>query len=325
MIDDNTGYDAGLPLPDRIVRGIAAAGLPPIVPPRGLNGLSGNGNTPGTLTANVEQQRWFAAVAANVVLPDFRRRGRPFVMVYWSRDPDGSQHGQGDSLGQLVPGINGPTSLAAIRNADDNLAALERALAQQGLADTTDIIVTSDHGFSVISKNGRDPGDGRGGAAAARLCRAGPGGRAEAARVRPGCGERGGAAARPHDARQLGAGRPRAPAGSGGGERRVGPRLPADRRQGPGRARRRGTAGARLHQRSVRRRPAGRRPRHAAAQRHRPGRRGGDAAARDRGRLPHLRDGRRLRGGDQLPGRDRRQRRCSRARGCTAASGAATR
>jgi len=44
------------------------------------------------------------------------------VLVYWSRDPDGTQHGQGDSLNELTPGINGPTSRAAIRNADDNLS-----------------------------------------------------------------------------------------------------------------------------------------------------------------------------------------------------------
>ena len=54
-------------------------------------------------------------------------------MVFWSRDPDGTQHNQGDSLGRLVPGINGPTSLAAISNADDNLARLLAALKEQGL------------------------------------------------------------------------------------------------------------------------------------------------------------------------------------------------
>ena len=50
------------------------------------------------------------------------------MLVFWSRDPDGAQHNHGDSLGKLVPGINGPTSLAGIRNADDNLATLRRAL-----------------------------------------------------------------------------------------------------------------------------------------------------------------------------------------------------
>jgi len=56
-------------------------------------------------------------------------------------------------LGQLVPGINGPTSQAAIKNADNNLAAILDALKALGLDSTTDIIVSSDHGFSTISKD----------------------------------------------------------------------------------------------------------------------------------------------------------------------------
>jgi hypothetical protein len=102
--------------------------------------------------ANVAQQAWFTDVIAKAILPIFKQRQKPFVLVYWSRDPDGSQHNQGDSLGRLVPGINGPTSLAAIRNADDNLAKLTASLKEQGLDATTDIVITSDHGFSTISK-----------------------------------------------------------------------------------------------------------------------------------------------------------------------------
>jgi hypothetical protein len=82
----------------------------------------------------------------------FKARDKPFVMVYWSRDPDGTQHNQGDSLGGLLPGINGVTSLAAIRNADNNLAKLLEALHSLGLDGNTDVILTSDHGFSTISK-----------------------------------------------------------------------------------------------------------------------------------------------------------------------------
>jgi arylsulfatase A-like enzyme len=55
-------------------------------------------------------------------------------------------------LNALVPGINGPTSFAAIRNADDDLARIRSALNELCLLDTTDIIATSDHGFSTISK-----------------------------------------------------------------------------------------------------------------------------------------------------------------------------
>jgi hypothetical protein len=56
-------------------------------------------------------------------------------------------------LGQLVPGINGPTSLAAIKNADADLAAILETLRVLGLESTTDVVVSVDHGFSTISKD----------------------------------------------------------------------------------------------------------------------------------------------------------------------------
>jgi predicted AlkP superfamily pyrophosphatase or phosphodiesterase len=152
LFDDSTGRKGGIPLSDEILARLKAAGLPVEAPSRGANGQAGGAEVPGTLSANVEQQMYFADVATKAVLPLFKERGKPFVLVFWSRDPDGTQHNQGDSLGRLVPGINGPTTLAAIRNADDNLAVLQDALRAQGLADTTDIILTSDHGFSTISK-----------------------------------------------------------------------------------------------------------------------------------------------------------------------------
>ncbi|PNA38556.1 alkaline phosphatase family protein, partial [Pseudomonas sp. MPR-AND1A] len=72
--------------------------------------------------------------------------------VFWSRAPDGTQHNQGDSLQTLAPGINGPTSLAAIKNASNDLQRLRDALKALGLDATTDIIVTADHGFSTITR-----------------------------------------------------------------------------------------------------------------------------------------------------------------------------
>ena len=96
-----------------------------------------------------------ADVATKVVLPMFKARNKPFVLVFWSRDPDGSQHNTGDSLNTITPGINGPTSLAGIKNADNNLAQLRKALDDLGLAATTNIIISSDHGFSTISKESK--------------------------------------------------------------------------------------------------------------------------------------------------------------------------
>jgi len=86
------------------------------------------------------------------VLPVLAQRGKPFTMVFWSRDPDGAQHNQGDSLLSLTPGINGPTSRAAVRNAASDLRQLQIALFQLGLDRTTDVILTTDHGFPTISK-----------------------------------------------------------------------------------------------------------------------------------------------------------------------------
>jgi arylsulfatase A-like enzyme len=152
VIDDQTGSPNGIALPNWLNQALFEAKLPMKPPPRAGNAKSGSFNTPGTTIANTGQESWFTTVATDFVLPRFKRDGKPFVLVYWSRDPDGSQHNQGDSLNTLTPGINGPTSLAGIRNADDQLARLRRALADQGLDATTDIIVAADHGFSTISR-----------------------------------------------------------------------------------------------------------------------------------------------------------------------------
>jgi hypothetical protein len=152
IVDDMTGRSGGIPLSDEMRQRLAAAELPVQAPTRGDNGKAGTSTVAGTKIANVEQQNFFADVATKAVLPLFKERDRPFVVVFWSRDPDGTQHNQGDSLLRLLPGINGPTSLAAIRNADDDLARLLDALREQGLDADTDVILTSDHGFSTISK-----------------------------------------------------------------------------------------------------------------------------------------------------------------------------
>jgi Type I phosphodiesterase / nucleotide pyrophosphatase len=152
LIDDATGSAKGVPLSAEMIDRLKTANLPLAAPPRGANGNPGNMTTPGTLTPNIVQQDYFAAVTTRAILPLFKERDKPFVLVFWSRDPDGTQHYQGDSLNSLVPGINGPTSLAAIRNADDDLARIRAALAELKLLNATDIITVADHGFSTISK-----------------------------------------------------------------------------------------------------------------------------------------------------------------------------
>lgn len=154
IIDDATGYPGGdgVKLSDEVAKAIQSAGLGRMTPDRGLNSSAGAYNMPGVQVANVEQQDWFVAVTTKVLLPRFKAAEKPFVLVFWSRDPDGTQHNQGDSLNTLTPGINGPTSLAAIRNASNDLQALRDSIAALGLESSTDIFVTADHGFSVNSR-----------------------------------------------------------------------------------------------------------------------------------------------------------------------------
>ncbi|MBS0471722.1 MAG: alkaline phosphatase family protein [Proteobacteria bacterium] len=105
-----------------------------------------------TSAPNLAQQGWLTSVAAQALIPDLKDNGKPFVILVWSRDPDATQHSAIDSEGNIVPGINSPTAQTAIANADFQLAAILRALKTNGLADSTDVFVTADHGFSTIAK-----------------------------------------------------------------------------------------------------------------------------------------------------------------------------
>lgn len=160
IVDDSTGVPGQeVPLSDEWRAAFLKYKVAPVAPPRGSNGSPGGysgqaGFIPGTWVPNLSQQQYFIEVAVKVALPHFRELDRPFVLVFWSRDPDGTQHFQGDSTDRLTPGINGATSLSAIRNADTALAAIEAAVESLKLTPTTDIVLVADHGFSTISKDG---------------------------------------------------------------------------------------------------------------------------------------------------------------------------
>ena len=155
VIDDATGSKNGVPLSEEMKAALTKANLPLAAPSRGDNGKAGDAKTPGTVVPNTAQQAYFADIASQIVLPLFKERAKPFVLVFWSRDPDGSQHNTGDSLNTITPGINGPTSLAGIKNADNNLAQLRKALDDLGLSATTNVMIAADHGFSTISKESK--------------------------------------------------------------------------------------------------------------------------------------------------------------------------
>jgi type I phosphodiesterase/nucleotide pyrophosphatase len=169
VIDDATGKKGGIPVDAKISEAMTGAHLALAAPDRTNgapatdsqnNGYPGNNESGGTLAPNQVQQQYFTDVLTKAILPTFLQDKEPFVVVYWSRDPDGTQHNQGDSLNQLRPGINGPTSKAAVRNADNNLKQiLDYLQSVPGLLDDTDLFVTSDHGFSTISKHALDSTD----------------------------------------------------------------------------------------------------------------------------------------------------------------------
>ena len=164
IVDDATGSAAGLPLSARLLQQLAKEKLTPEAPVRNNgygatssfnNGYSGDSTKAGTLWPNRVQQEWFADVATRGILPLFESDAeKPFAMLFWSRDPDGTQHNQGDSLGTLFPGINGATSRLALQNADRNLRQLLDWLdTHPAIRENTDVFVTADHGFATISRH----------------------------------------------------------------------------------------------------------------------------------------------------------------------------
>jgi arylsulfatase A-like enzyme len=155
IVDDETGKETAVPLSEGMKARLVKVAMPVMAPDRGDNGKPGDFKTPGAKVPNQVQQQYFADTTTKAVLPMFKERNKPFVLVYWSRDPDGTQHNHGDSLNSLTPGINGPTVQAALKNMDQNLAQIRTALRELGLEANTNIFVTADHGFSTISKESK--------------------------------------------------------------------------------------------------------------------------------------------------------------------------
>ncbi len=165
-----TGSQTAIPLSQSIADRLTAAGL--ALTPTARVQPSGSLTTAGTLNANTAQQQYFADATTKAVLPQFaadiaNKTSNGFATVYWSRDPDGTQHNNGDAFNAADPGnnsltigINGPTSKKGVSDADANLKQIidylkatdDPANPGKKLYDNTDIFVTADHGFSTISK-----------------------------------------------------------------------------------------------------------------------------------------------------------------------------
>ncbi len=137
ILDDNTGHPDGFALPQWFTREMKQAFVGP--------------QAPKNTVPNIEQEVYLMKATTRIVLPHFAAAGKPFALLFWSRDPDMSQHNGKDSVGEYEPGINGPSGKAGTRDADTMLGELLTALKEQGLDKTTDVFVTADHGFLTIS------------------------------------------------------------------------------------------------------------------------------------------------------------------------------
>ena len=91
-------------------------------------------------SAHLQQDIWTTKALTDVVWKD----GLPALSVLWLGEPDLTQH-------ESAPGA--PAALAAIKSADENLAAVLAALDQGNARGTTDVFVVSDHGFSTIERS----------------------------------------------------------------------------------------------------------------------------------------------------------------------------
>jgi arylsulfatase A-like enzyme len=96
------------------------------------------GVMPPKTMPNTAQNAWATRLITDWLLPEVS----PRLIQFWHTDPDHTQHEHG---------IGHPETLRSLRDADDNLGAVLAALDRLGLAGETDVIVTSDHGFSTIS------------------------------------------------------------------------------------------------------------------------------------------------------------------------------
>jgi arylsulfatase A-like enzyme len=91
-------------------------------------------------SARIEQDSWTTKVLTDVLW----KGGLPALSILWLGEPDLTQH-------ESAPGA--PAAIAAIKSSDENLAGVLSALERQGMRDTTDVFVVSDHGFSTIRRS----------------------------------------------------------------------------------------------------------------------------------------------------------------------------
>ena len=91
-------------------------------------------------SAHLDEDSWTTKALIDVLW----KEGVPLFSVLWLGEPDLTEHAS-------APGA--PAALAAIKSADENLAAVLSVLDDHKARATTDVFVVSDHGFSTIRRS----------------------------------------------------------------------------------------------------------------------------------------------------------------------------
>jgi arylsulfatase A-like enzyme len=94
------------------------------------------GPTPPAALPNAARNRYATDLLLQIGLPEVR----PDVVFVWYSDPDTTAHARG---------LDAPETRAALAAVDGEIGRIEDWLTAQGRLDSTNLIVTSDHGFST--------------------------------------------------------------------------------------------------------------------------------------------------------------------------------
>jgi arylsulfatase A-like enzyme len=97
------------------------------------------GAFPNATNASLTRNDW----TTKGMIDELWSQGVPEYSLLWMNEPDYSQHFTGTGSKEV---------LAGIRNADENLARVLKALDEKGVRESTDVILVSDHGCSTISE-----------------------------------------------------------------------------------------------------------------------------------------------------------------------------
>jgi arylsulfatase A-like enzyme len=96
------------------------------------------GAFPADGLTNVTRSTW----TTEVMIDPLWSKGVPDFTFLWMNEPDASQHRAGPGSEQ---------ALKAIRNSDENLERILKALEAKGVLEQTDVMVVSDHGCSTVA------------------------------------------------------------------------------------------------------------------------------------------------------------------------------